>query len=32
VLKKVFSKEVLGEKNVERADVARIVKELLSAK
>lgn len=30
VLKKVFSKEVLGEKNVERADVARIVKELLA--
>ncbi|OBT57348.1 hypothetical protein VE04_02527 [Pseudogymnoascus sp. 24MN13] len=30
VLKKVFSKEVLGERNVERADVARIVKELLA--
>jgi uncharacterized protein len=31
VLKKMFSKEVFGEKNVERADVARIVKEVLSA-
>lgn len=31
VLKKVFSKEVLGERNVERADVARIVKEIMSA-
>ncbi|KFY08243.1 hypothetical protein V492_06411 [Pseudogymnoascus sp. VKM F-4246] len=30
VLKKVFSKEVLGEKNVERSDVARIVKQLLA--
>lgn len=30
VLKKVFSKEVLGEKNVERATVARIVKEALA--
>ncbi|OBT61536.1 hypothetical protein VE03_08883 [Pseudogymnoascus sp. 23342-1-I1] len=31
VLKKVFSKEVLGERNVERATVARIVKEALAA-
>jgi uncharacterized protein YqeY len=31
VLKKVFSKEVLGERNVERADVARIVKEVMSS-
>jgi uncharacterized protein YqeY len=30
VLKKVFSKEVLGERNVEKADVARIVKEIMS--
>lgn len=30
VLKKVFSKEVLGERNVERATVARIVKEALA--
>lgn len=30
VLKKVFSKEVLGERNVERADVARVVKQVLS--
>lgn len=30
VLKKVFSKEVLGERNAERADVARIVKEVLA--
>lgn len=32
VLKQVFRKDVLGERNVERADVARVVKEVLSAR
>jgi uncharacterized protein YqeY len=32
VLKKVFSPEALGGKNVEKSEVARIVKELLGAK
>lgn len=30
VLKKVFSPEVLGSKNVEKAEVTRIVKEILA--
>jgi uncharacterized protein YqeY len=32
VLKRVFAPEVLGEKNVDRGDVAKVVKEILAAK